>query len=303
MFNIEPIHFEEKTYKDLIIKKDLTPKQGKEKIFPHYSVLISKINEYISIAPKLETIKPLSTTIVNYTDDNLHDTLYSMYSTNKKLKQKIKNKCKKTKHANMGLNCPYCGIERHEMRDLDHFIPRKDYPEFSILSNNLIFICSKCNQHPNKGEQFLDTHGNRLFLNPYYDKELNTTQILDCNIEVFDMILKVNFKITDSLKINNNYLYVIASNHLKKLNLNKRYKKLIKRDLLRKIINRFIDKKLSKNFNKNIIKMISEKEAIYYIDQKIEELGPVSINNYELVFLKKLRMHTQWFINISGKEV
>lgn len=301
MFNLEYTDFQEETYKKIIKKNATTPNDNKENAFKNYNSIIAQIENFKYYTPSLEKIIPLSKIISNYKEDGLHDTMYNFYATNKNLKDKIKKKCKESSFANDGLNCPYCGEERHEMRDLDHFMPRALYPEFSILSNNLIYICSICNQKPQKGDQFLDSNGNRMFLNPYYDRELDSTQILDCDIKVNNTVLTIEFKVNDLLKESDEYLYKVACNHMIGLNLHKRYVRLSYRSLVQSFLNKFRDKtNLSKQRK---IQQINKTDAISFINDKIDELGEVSVNNYKLVFWKKLKTCENWFNNISGKDL
>jgi len=62
--------------------------------------------------------------------------------------------------------CPFCGIS--EASTLDHYLPKEQYPQFAVHSQNLVPCCSHCNTR--KGKQFLNIEtGDRLFLHPYFD--------------------------------------------------------------------------------------------------------------------------------------
>lgn len=58
---------------------------------------------------------------------------------------------------NSGLRvCPYCGAEMikpttRTKRQIDHFLPKREYPLFALSYYNLIPCCDKCNESPNKG--------------------------------------------------------------------------------------------------------------------------------------------------------
>ena len=60
--------------------------------------------------------------------------------------------------------CPFCGI--NESSTLDHYLPKKAYPEYSVFSANLVPCCSPCNTHKN---EHVSAEGARLFQHPYYD--------------------------------------------------------------------------------------------------------------------------------------
>jgi hypothetical protein len=62
--------------------------------------------------------------------------------------------------------CPFCGIS--ESSTLDHYLPKEQYPEFSIFPMNLVPSCAVCNTR--KRDRIVDTETNvRMFLHPYYD--------------------------------------------------------------------------------------------------------------------------------------
>ncbi len=64
--------------------------------------------------------------------------------------------------------CPFCGgIGRP--RNLDHYLPRAYYPQFSILPVNLVPSCRDCNME-GKGENFAADESEQV-LQPYLDNE------------------------------------------------------------------------------------------------------------------------------------
>ncbi|MEM5345789.1 hypothetical protein [Paraburkholderia azotifigens] len=70
--------------------------------------------------------------------------------------------------------CPYCG-HPHPPRTLDHFLPKEDWPEYAIYSNNLVPQCSGC--APIKGQRYYcNVHGQALFLHPMYNSILSTVR-------------------------------------------------------------------------------------------------------------------------------
>jgi hypothetical protein len=62
--------------------------------------------------------------------------------------------------------CPFCGIG--ESSTIDHYLPKEQYPEFSVFPRNLVPSCSVCNTL--KLGRILDEATNaRMFLHPCYD--------------------------------------------------------------------------------------------------------------------------------------
>ncbi len=82
--------------------------------------------------------------------------------------------------------CPYCG-KPSTPNTLDHFIPKTQWPDFSIYPNNLVPQCRSC--APIKGEKYYCTLSNQaIFIHPFYFDDLSKVRfkiIID-----FDTILK-----------------------------------------------------------------------------------------------------------------
>lgn len=67
--------------------------------------------------------------------------------------------------SSQGNICPLCG--QREVSTLDHYLPKANYPVFSILPNNLVPACKDCNF--NKGTE-LPLNAHQQMLHPYYDE-------------------------------------------------------------------------------------------------------------------------------------
>lgn len=64
--------------------------------------------------------------------------------------------------------CPYCNLD--STYQLDHFLPKSQYPELSLYGPNLLPICGRCNQI--KLNSIVTPAGNRIFLMPSDDEFL-----------------------------------------------------------------------------------------------------------------------------------
>lgn len=62
--------------------------------------------------------------------------------------------------------CPYCGVLK-DIEELDHFLPKSKYPQFSILTSNLIPSCKTCNQ-TYKASSFAICYEEQI-IHPYID--------------------------------------------------------------------------------------------------------------------------------------
>ncbi|WP_247458982.1 HNH endonuclease signature motif containing protein [Bradyrhizobium sp. 153] len=63
-------------------------------------------------------------------------------------------------------SCPMCGSS--VTGTVDHYLPKEDFPEFSVMAANLVPACSHCNSGK-KGRTFRGTSRNERFLHPYFD--------------------------------------------------------------------------------------------------------------------------------------
>lgn len=62
--------------------------------------------------------------------------------------------------------CPFCGIS--ESSTLDHYLPKEQYPEFSVFPKNLVPSCAVCNTR--KKDRILEQGTDvRMFLHPCFD--------------------------------------------------------------------------------------------------------------------------------------
>lgn len=88
-------------------------------------------------------------------------TLYQNNMVNNKRGRKIYDKLKSLAPLE---RCPFCGIGT--VTTLDHYLPKKEFPTFSVLPYNLVACCKDCNT--GKLASFASTQ-NTQTLHPYYD--------------------------------------------------------------------------------------------------------------------------------------
>ncbi|BCG63857.1 MAG: hypothetical protein methR_P1600 [Methyloprofundus sp.] len=68
-----------------------------------------------------------------------------------------------------GERCPFCGDIGHT-KNLDHFLPKAHFPEFSVMPLNLVPSCRDCNMGE-KGQSYA-TVADEQALHPYVDKAI-----------------------------------------------------------------------------------------------------------------------------------
>ena len=179
------------------------------------------------------------------------DALNSMYSFENKELKKYMNEIM-TNNNNQDDECPICQIDT--ISCFDHFVPKEDYPEFSINIHNLIPSCSICN---NKKRKYFLKNNKRMFINIYIDKIPSDKRFLylkydENNVPVF------NINNLDNMDID---LYNRLNYTFTKLLILKRYNKRMYKEI--QILNKTFRKMniLPKARIKRIIKQrISENE-------------------------------------------
>ena len=127
--------------------------------------------------------------------------------------------------------CPSCGEDGFP-RTLDHYLPKEEYPEFSILSVNLAPMCDSCQGA--KGTRTLNDHGEKIYLHPYYNSIVGlqvlkariegqfgrgTTSTLLVNEDLPADIKRICISHSDELKLKNRYSRYFRSQYIRLLRL------------------------------------------------------------------------------------
>ena len=198
-----------------------------------------------------------------------YNSLFNLYDSDSKDTENLKEEIKEISRT----KCPYCGIS--ESSHLDHFLPRAKFPEFSIYSPNLIYVCGICNCKY-KGEKILNSKGERIFFNPYFDDFIDNIEFLKCRIIVNDIYPKFEFYIED-LSSSNDYEYKVIKNHFEAMGLQTRYFEQIVKEKFRIFKNRYKNKDITLSKLKENIE--------YELDGLLEE----NINNWEKAFWESLK--------------
>lgn len=115
--------------------------------------------------------------------------------------------------------CPYCGL--NETEHLDHYLPKSQFSEYSLFTNNLIPCCSKCNSTYKK--MGYKEGGDRIYFHPYIDS-INDYEVLRLSIRWLDGVILMNFGINQSSGLDSVTTQVMKK-HFKHLKLGMRYLK------------------------------------------------------------------------------
>lgn len=173
--------------------------------------VLQAYSNYIQSVPNVDTLVPL---VVR----PLHKkSLLHTYSSSTQPLKTLKDDLEKAPEAG---RCPFCQIS--ESSTFDHYLPKEIYPEFSVLPQNLIPCCSKCNTH--KRALIIDKNTNvRLFLHPYYDIVPNVN-FVKVDISFKHKTLLLSYSIYHNKKLSKDQ-FTHLTNHFDKLKLAQRFRK------------------------------------------------------------------------------
>ncbi|QJQ95438.1 MULTISPECIES: hypothetical protein [Halomonadaceae] len=165
--------------------------------------------------------------------------------------------------------CPSCG-ESGTPTTLDHYLPKTEFPEFSVLLHNLTPMCTICQEE--KGTEWVTDEGGKKFLHPYYDDILFPLIKIDF-YEPFKTP-SFNIRIHDGVPAD---LHDLASNHIEGVGINRRLKEFSRKKYIQLLKNAM----MHRNGNRKML--FREK-----VDMFLEHEEYVSINRWEAVFYRSV---------------
>lgn len=142
--------------------------------------------------------------------------LLNLYSYDNSVISKLKIKLTTSEFNRVENTCQNCTVG--EVGSFDHFLPKDEFPEFSIHPKNLIPSCTKCNGK--KSVNWRDGLSS-IFLNLYLD-DLPDNQYLFVDID-YNLGLDYSFRVDNRNQINP-ALFRIIESHYRRLELPQRFK-------------------------------------------------------------------------------
>jgi 5-methylcytosine-specific restriction endonuclease McrA len=145
------------------------------------------------------------------------DDLLKLYSYKNSVIQRLKTDITTTDKNRTISTCPNCTIS--EISSFDHYLPKKEFPEFAVNPKNLFPSCSICNNYKNTDWM---KNSKRLFLNLYLDK-LPAVQYLFVKLTIGkDNVVATKFYLKNTGTIAPDIFEIIRS-HYTGLHLLKRF--------------------------------------------------------------------------------
>ena len=114
--------------------------------------------------------------------------------------------------------CPYCSLDTNP--DLDHFLPKAVFPEFSLHARNLVPICTPCNRKKLNAIKAKGTDA-RLFLHPSAEPFQNA-RVLEADLSVQGGNMTVTYRIDDAGVLCDDERALVLR-HYRRLGLGDRY--------------------------------------------------------------------------------
>lgn len=129
--------------------------------------LITQAELFIEYNGDPSQLKPLNLT--NYTDtedeaEARKQSLIGLYSP--KVEKQPYTQLENMRKHNGLVVCPSCG-EPGRPRTLDHYLPKKTYPELAVLLLNLTPMCDWCQGE--KLAEYVTKDGKKRYIHPYFD--------------------------------------------------------------------------------------------------------------------------------------
>lgn len=116
--------------------------------------------------------------------------------------------------------CPCCG-ELGTPDTLDHYLPKDDYPHFSVIPANLVPMCTICQRA--KGTKVGNGQNPRFFLHPYFDIFLSKELV---HLKVTPPFEQPSFILEPNQNLQHQEIEIVST-HFNELNIHNRYNEFL----------------------------------------------------------------------------
>lgn len=209
--------------------------------------------------------------------------LRNCYSVKTKAIDELKEKVFKNNSIELKGLCPYCNILKPTT--IDHFLPKEEFPEFSVLGLNLFPCCTTCNSK--KGEYWKDFDRSAktiLGILNFFQTDLSNIVVLKLDVNFQNNIPLFKFKLDSPEEISNS-IYQTINLHFKRLNLLERYEEEVPSEISELVAQlRVHCKKKSKTKIKKRIKKDAARMAETYGINYWKTVIRVTIYNDDTLF-------------------
>ncbi|HSO00215.1 MAG TPA: hypothetical protein VLS89_18110 [Candidatus Nanopelagicales bacterium] len=166
--------------------------------------------QYEREKPHLERIRPLAAELTDEQQGDLRDCYKSRTDPLSRLRADIISSSPRS--------CQYCTLEK--VTDLDHYLPQKDFPEFSVLPINLVPSCGSCNTR----RSWISHAGKRALIHLYFDTIPQDVRLLFAAVHLNAGVPQARFKVDVSGCADGAFAELYLE-HVKTLKLLERYER------------------------------------------------------------------------------
>ncbi|WP_103566801.1 HNH endonuclease [Campylobacter concisus] len=185
-------------------------KAKKKNLLNYLYVFLLNARGYCNSARKKCLDKYIMIELINYTRyEDIKNDLFDLYDKRLVVGKEPRKYYNQIKASPKLGKCPYCGLGH--VSTLDHYLPKSEFPIFSILPNNLIGCCRDCNTI--KRNIVLNT------IHPYYD-DFTKTQWLFAKVNWSELTMEF---FVDTKDINNALDKKKIEEHFRVYELARRY--------------------------------------------------------------------------------
>jgi len=168
--------------------------------------------EYVIASPELQILSPLQVS------KQQHDDLLHCYESETKALSELKARIRASQSELFYAECQYCclGVPR----TFDHYLPKRQFPEFAVFLENLLPCCGDCNNL--RGEVWRDAQGERKHLHLYFDVIDQSHDVLFADIHMAKLPF-ASFRL-DLSGVGTQPFFQLLERHFDALQLLARYK-------------------------------------------------------------------------------
>jgi hypothetical protein len=189
---------------DLSVYRSAARSMGFDDLATYEQPLDARFREFTASTGRLHQMDPVTPPL-----SDVEPALRSLYDSGCSDVYGYKDRLRKK----YGVGCPYCG-EHCTTSQLDHYLPRSRYGEYSLFSPNLVPACVSCNQ------RFGDRVATEMdFIYPFGDDFLKDPVLrayFDWDVSPFTVKLTVDARVTGITRAR-------VERHVKLMNLVERF--------------------------------------------------------------------------------
>lgn len=177
------------------------------------AVVTPACDQYDAVTPDVHGLVPITVT-----EDQRRLLIDGYNRRSKAIKKQLATMISSLPPADSDI-CPFCSLDTGP--DLDHYLPKDRYPEFSLHARNLVPICTPCNRRKST-KVLAQGSGDRLFLHPS-SEPTGDAQVLAAELTFANSKVAASYRIDDGGVLSPGER-ALVKRHFRELGLAERYR-------------------------------------------------------------------------------